>query len=328
MKILVIFTGGTIGSSTVGKYTSPDKKNNYVLIDNYTSKYGGDVVFETAAPFSMLSENLSYKELNTVIKAVCGNLDKGYDGIILTHGTDSLQYTASALAYCFPAAKIPVVLVSSRYPLSHEGQNGDDNFASAVSFIKSGQNGGVYISYRNEGADVTHIHYGTRAFSHLEITDSVYSISGQFYATVTDGKVTLNSRYKTCEKAMQNTCYEFAKDSGILVVSSVPGDSFSYSLENKKAVLLRPYHSGTVNTASDDMKAFCMKAKDAGIPVFIPRADIETAYASTKLYDELSIKHLPCMTSVSAYIKLWIAVSIGTDISEFMYKPLSDEFII
>lgn len=328
MKILVIFTGGTIGSSTKGKYTSPDKKNNYVLIGNYTSKHGTDVVFETAAPFSMLSENLSHKELNAIIKAVSDSLEKGYDGIILTHGTDSLQYTAAALSYCFPAAKVPVVLVSSRYPLSHPEQNGDENFASAVSFIKSGQNGGVYISYRNEGADVTHIHFGTRAFSHLEITDSLYSISEQFYATVNDGKVTLNSRYKASEKASQNTCYEFAKDSGILVVSSVPGDSFSYSLENKKAVLLRPYHSGTVNTASADFKAFCIKAKDSGIPVFIPRADIETAYASTELYDELSIKYLPCMTSVAAYVKLWIAVSIGADISEFMYKPLSDEFII
>lgn len=328
MKILVIFTGGTIGSSTVGEYTSPDQKNNYVLLENYYKKYGKETALPDCCPFTMLSENLSYKELNKLIETVAENLNKDYDGIIITHGTDSLQYTASALAYCFPAAKIPVVLVSSRYPLSHPGQNGDENFASAVAFIKSRQNGGVYISYRNEGDAATHIHYGTRAFSHLEISDSVYSISEQFYATVTDGRVTLNPHYKGSEKAIQNTCYEFAGDSSVLVVSSVPGDSYSYSLEGKKAVLLRPYHSGTVNTASDDFRAFCLRAKEKGIPVFIPRADIETAYASTELFNELSIRYLPCMTFVSAYVKLWIAVSSCYDIAEFMYKPLSDEFII
>ena len=328
MKILVIFTGGTIGSSSSGKYTSPDSANNYVLINNYTEKYNKEVCFDTFSPFSMLSENLSHKELNAIIKAVSDNLEKAYDGIILTHGTDSLQYTAAALAYCCPAAKKPVILVSSRYPLSHPGQNGNENFAAAVSFIESKPNGGVYISYRNEGDTVTHIHYGTRAYSHLEISDSVYSISDRYYATVKDGKVTLNPHYRGSEKAVQNTSYEFAVDSGVLVVSSVPGDNYSYSLEGKKAVLLRPYHSGTVNTASNDFKAFCMRAKDAGIPVFLPRADIETVYASTELFNDLEIKYLPCMTFISAYVKLWIAVSIGADVTKFMYNPLSDEFII
>ena len=64
------------------------------------------------------------------------------------------------------------------------------------------------------------------------------------------------------------------------------------------------------------------------IPVFIPRADIETAYASTELFDELSIKYLPCMTFVSAYVKLWLAVSEKADINKFMYEPLASEFLI
>ena len=327
MKILVIFTGGTIGSSTVGEYTSPDKKNNYVLIENYRQKYGTDIDLPSCCPFTMLSENLSYKELNTIIETVSENLDGDYDGIILTHGTDSLQYTAAALAYCFPAAKTPVVLVSSRYPLAHPEQNGDDNFAAAVSFIKANPKGGVYIAYRNENCDETYIHYGTRAFSHLEITDSLYSIHGQPFAYCKNDVITLNPSYKQGERAAVNTCYELVKDSGVLVVSSVPGDSYSYILEGKKAVLLRPYHSGTVNTASVDFRAFCMRAKELGIPVFIPRADIETAYASTELYNELAIKYLPCMTSVAAYVKLWIAISAGIDVAEFMYKPLSDEFM-
>ena len=112
------------------------------------------------------------------------------------------------------------------------------------------------------------------------------------------------------------------------MVSSVPGDSYNYNLDGIKAVLLRPYHSGTVNTASADFRDFCNKAKEMGIPVFTPRAGIETAYASTELFEELGVKYLPCMTFVSAYVKLWIASSIGADINEFMYQPLNSEFVI
>ncbi len=328
MKILVIFTGGTIGSSTVGEYTSPDSKNNYLLIENYTSKHGSDISFDTSSPFSMLSENLSHIQLNDMIKAVSKGLDKDYDGIILTHGTDTLQYTAAALSYCFPIINIPVVLVSSRYPLSHPEQNGDDNFAAAVAFIKSKAGNGIFVSYKNEDAEQTHIHYGTRVFSHLEITDSVHSIENQFYASCIGESVSVNPRFKFSEKKCENHLYELCKNSGVLVVSSVPGDSYNYNLDGIKAVLLRPYHSGTVNTASTDFRAFCHKAKEMGIPVFTPRAGIETAYASTELFEELGIKYLPCMTFVAAYVKLWIANSTGADINEFMYEPLNCEFVI
>lgn len=328
MKILVIFTGGTIGSSTQGRYTSPDCKNNYLLIENYKSKHSENVSFDTASPFSMLSENLSHTQLNGIIKAVSEGLDKDYDGIILTHGTDTLQYTAAALSYCFADIKIPVVLVSSRYPLSHPEQNGDDNFAAAVAFIKAKAGKGVFVAYKNEDCEETKIHYGTRIFSHLEITDAVHSIENQFYASCREDLVTVNPNFKFSQKKCENNLYELCKNSGILVVSSVPGDSYSYNLDGIKAVLLRPYHSGTVNTASTDFRAFCQRAKDLCIPVFIPRAGIETSYASTELFDELGIKYLPCMTFVSAYVKLWLANSIGAGINKFMYEPLNSEFVI
>lgn len=329
MKILVIFTGGTIGSSTASDgYTAPDKKNNYVLVNNYISNHGNDVEFDTLSPFSMLSENLSHTELNEIIKTVGNKLDNGYDGIILTHGTDTLQYTASALGYSFPKINIPVILVSSRYPLAHPEQNGDDNFSAAVAFIKEKSGKGVYVSYRNKDCDITHIHYGTRVFSHLEITDSVYSIGDMFYASCLDKKVEINTEFKFSDAVNENKIREFCAESKVLVVSSVPGDDFSYNLDGKKAVLLRPYHSGTVNTASACFRSFCKKAKDMAIPVFIPRSDIETAYASTELFDELSIKYLPCMTFVSAYVKLWLAVSEKADINKFMYEPLASEFLI
>ena len=93
MKILVIFTGGTIGSSIKDGWISTDSATKYALIEKYKENFGADISFETTEPYFLLSENLNADTLNLLIASVKSATEKNYDGIIITHGTDTLHFS-------------------------------------------------------------------------------------------------------------------------------------------------------------------------------------------------------------------------------------------
>lgn len=326
MKILVVITGGTIGSSIKGDYTSLDIAKNHALIKHYESKFKDGVTFETVSPYRILSENLSASELNLLIDCVAEQKDKDYNGIIVTHGTDTLQYSCAALEFCFNNIDKPLVLVSANYPLDNPLSNGHSNFEAAVAFIKSKSANGVFAAYKNRHSDTTDIHLGTRMYSHLENLDEVYSIGDAPYAYYKDGEIKTNDKFMYTS-AQDNRTYHFENKTGVLVISSLPGDNFAYDLSGVKSVLLRPYHSGTINTADGCLKAFCERAANSNIPVFILTADIHAGYESTSVFDDMGIIPLPLSTFVSQYMKLWIANSNDLDVREFMQTEIAHEYI-
>ncbi len=326
MKILVIFTGGTIGSSLKKGWISNDSETNYLLINNYLKETNDTVtVFDTCSPYSILSENLTSVELNLLQKCVADNLNKGYDGIIITHGTDTLQYTAAALSYAFSDSKIPLVLVSSDYPLADSRANGGKNFCAAVKFIKSGLSGGVFVSYKNTNENKTSVHVGTRISQYTEATANLYSIDGEPFAFC-DENVSLNPNYKQSKSTVGKGNVEYCDAPRILVIESRPGDNFTYSLSECKAVILRPYHSGTLNTENEALKALCSQAKERNIPVFAVNIKEGASYESTAVYDELGLEILPMCSFSAIYVKCWAAISLGKNVLDFVKNPIAEEF--
>ncbi len=322
MKISVIFTGGTIGSSIQNEFISVDNKTKYLLLKNYQNT--DNIVFDICSPYSILSENLSAEELNLLQKTISEKLSQSFDGIIVTHGSDTLQYASTAMEYAFNDSQIPIIFVSANYPLDDIKSNGYPNFAAAVEFIKNRIANGVFISYKNDNEQDTKIHIPSHALQHNEINADVYSIDGTTFASY-NGNFTLYNVNTNKTNGFGIT--DYINDSHILVVSSAPGQSYEYSLENVKAILFKPYHCATLNTSNSRFIDFCKKAYEKEIPMFVLGLGEHTGYESTKIYDELNIIPLPHGTFISAYMKLWIATSNGYDIEEFMKKQIANEFI-
>ena len=146
LKIGVIFTGGTIGSTIdqSGHIVADKDNRDFLLLNLYRHKFTLQDEFVIRTPYCILSENLSGRELELLVACV-NELKEKVDGIIITHGTDTLQYTAAALGYVYSNLAIPIVLVSSNYVLEDSRANGLTNFACAVSFIHAGQGHGVFV---------------------------------------------------------------------------------------------------------------------------------------------------------------------------------------
>ncbi len=301
MKILVIFTGGTIGSTVHDGWIAPDEATRYTLIHNFIKNNGDEIDFETCTPFSILSETLSAKTLKILVDRVCSAITKDFNGIIVTHGTDTLQFSAAALAYTTGNDCIPTILVSSNFPLDDPRSNGNANFKAAVNFIRGKKGRGVFIAYQNQGAPVE-FHNALAVADHIEADDAIFSLYGNVYAKETRGDICVLGKSFPCEKLPA----KFAENSRILTIKLHPADGYTYAPENYRAVILRPYHSGTLNTASETFIAFCNRAKNAGIPLYAVNIQGEKTYASSKFFDKLGIIPLLNTTFTAAYIKLWI----------------------
>ncbi len=302
MKILVIFTGGTIGSEVKDGWISPDSSAKYELIANYKGK----AEFETLSPYTILSEQLSATEINKLTECVFDNIDKGFDGIIVTHGTDTLQYSASALGLMLGECKIPVVLVSANYPLHDKRSNGHINFKTAVDFIRK-KHKGVFVAYKNTNEKHAHIHNAVHVLRHAECTDEVYSLDNQ---PLYIGKKMNKKHLPLTDREKQGTGrVSLCENPEILKIDSFPADNFLYNLDLYKAVIISPYHSGTLNTLSGKFQEFCQKAKEKNIEIFVPNVGYGITYESSKLFHELGLKILPYCTQTKAYMELWINLS-------------------
>lgn len=323
MRIAVIFTGGTIGSCVKNDFIGIDSKTQYLLLQKYENDK--EIIFEPSSPYSILSENLSAKELNILQIEIQNKLTQNFDGIIVTHGSDTLQYTSTAMEYAFGDCSIPIMFVSSDYPLEDERSNGYPNFEAAVEFIRNRIGQGVFVSYKNDNEFATNIHIPSRLLQHNELSANIYSIDNVPFA-VYNGNFTVNN----INRISNNICHgplTYANSSQILVIPNVPAQNYSYSLENVKTILFKPYHSATLDTANENLKTFCKKANDKQIPIFVLSPYSNTNYESTKIYEQLNITPIPYCTFISAYIKLWIANSLGYDVKEFINNPISDEYI-
>lgn len=326
MKILVIFTGGTIGSTESNGWISPDSCTNYRLINGYTSTRGDAVEFVTSMPYTVLSENLTAKELSLLVGSICDGVEGGYDGIIVAHGTDTLQYSAAAAAFCVGCACIPVMFVSSNFPLEMDISNGEINFEAAVEFIRARAGKGVYACYANEMDGGVDIHCATRMLRHPELSDKIYSYNGSPYAVYRHGKVEKCPNFVPSSVGEPCGPVEFCYNPGLLTILVTPTEQYSYDLSEYRAVMLLPYHSGTLNTADPRFEEFCLKAKELGIPIFLPDVPHSGTYDSMRAYERLGINVLPGITSTSVGVKIWIASSLNTDIKQFVAAPIAQEF--
>lgn len=358
MKILVIFTGGTIGSSVTDGYITPQEGNGYKLLQMYQKKCAlktrPEVTFETLQPFQTLSENSTCRTLLQLIQCVSAEAKKDYDGIILCHGTDTLQFSGTALGYALGLESIPVLLVSSNYVLDDKRAKGLAHFAASVAFIREKCGKGVFITYQNDG-ECVRIHRGTRVLPHPPYSDSVCSIFDQYYGEITGDvfenpvfeknpayhekeeeadlciaeqveNIVVDSNGKNTEQSLEKMF------SHILELYPAPG--FQYPKlakanekeeQNIRAILHHTYHSGTICSVTPGLADFAKEASKLQIPIFLTGANLETDYESAKVFEELHIKVLPEASPIAMYVKLWLCLVCNCDPDEVLYESLGGD---
>ncbi len=131
-KILIIYTGGTIGMIENPETGSLEPFNFEYLIDNVPKIKRLDYEidsFQFAEPLDSSAMNPSHwQDIAYVIDCFYDR----YDGFVVLHGTDTMAYTSSALSFMLENLRKPVVITGSQLPIGEVRTDGEENLITAL----------------------------------------------------------------------------------------------------------------------------------------------------------------------------------------------------
>lgn len=337
-KILVVLTGGTIGSMVEGKKIDINHTAPYRLLELYEEKYGRDHTFEVLRPFSVLSENMNLKFLNQLCQTMWNIAYENYEGVIVTHGSDTLSYTSALLGMLLCHVQVPVILTASNYPLGEKGSNGLDNFRSAVELIDMHFLRGVFSVYQNHLGE-NEVYLATRLTEADAYLDQFGSFGGVSLGKVKNGVFLYHDHginpslmeLKEERPPIAGICPKLERP--ILMIRAYPGlDYRTIDLSTEPAAALHClYHSGTACMQGENhsILEFMARCKEMGIPVYTAssKSSFGKKYVTA---DEIRAKGAICLENISveaAYAKLLLLYNMGIEagLEERMKKRICFE---
>lgn len=325
-SILVVETGGTFATTSIGSVrtlngnTEEAKIYDYDVVQERFQRYG--MTYEVMRPIYTLSENMTFDKLNALLYALWSLDFSLYQGIIITHGTDTMAYTANLLSMLFGDRGIPIVLVSSNHPLSHVESNGVTNFISAIDFIHDVGKQGVYVIYRNHEG-IIEVHLGSRIKQMNQIIDAYESFKNLLLGEMKDGKFCpyVNSLLPDLTQIENNQLgvyyQSFPRGKRVILISPYVGLRYDYFNidESIDAIVCGVYHSGTVcvenNAIDQSINTLIERAEQYDIPVFIGELSSKNDhYASFKfIKDSPNVYPIYDISLENLYVKTHIALS-------------------
>ena len=159
--ISLISTGGTIASTVdyrTGAVTAQfDAEDVLRAVPDLAGRanYRGRVVA------NILSENMEPPIWQDLAEAVCEEIEAGVDGVVVMHGTDTMQYSASALAFMLETP-VPIVFTGSQRSADRPSSDNVMNAVCAVEAAKSDCAEVLVCMHGSESDDVCALHRGTR----------------------------------------------------------------------------------------------------------------------------------------------------------------------
>ena len=161
-NILIIFTGGTISMEKDANSQAVNIRDNHdSLIQTLENQFKN--IKLSSITFSMVpSPFMKIDDLFTLAKLTFSKLKNEIDGIVITHGTDTLEETAYFLDI-FDSSSKPIVLTGSMRNYSEIGYDGLSNLASSILVAASddSKNHGVLVVLNDEinaASEVTKSH--------------------------------------------------------------------------------------------------------------------------------------------------------------------------
>lgn len=214
-NILLLSTGGTIASGKGGNGLEPQLKAGDLL--TYISELNSDYTFQHEDILSMDSSNIQPEQWQLIAKKVFEALDK-YDGIIVTHGTDTMAYTASALSFMLTNLNKSVVFTGSQLPIDNPHTDARTNLCTAIAAIENDIKG-VTVAFDRKIINGTRsVKVSTMGFDAFESINAPYM--GQVFA---DGMRVYSTSTSPTTFPIKPTSLESDLCTDVLILKLLPG---------------------------------------------------------------------------------------------------------
>lgn len=199
-KIAILATGGTIASSIEDCVATTGYSVGGLSVENLISGVKGieDLATITTKQISNIdSANMRDEIWLKLAKEINSLLDSDFDGVVITHGTDTMEETAYFLHLTIKSYK-PVILVGAMRPSNSVSSDGAKNLYNAVALAanKESKFKGVMVTMNDKilsarGVTKTHT-LNLDAFSSPDFGDLGYMVDGKayFYSAITKAHTT------------------------------------------------------------------------------------------------------------------------------------------
>ena len=291
---------------------------------------------------SEYSENISPQHWTLMARKIADNVLSGkYDGIVVSHGTDTMHYTSAALRFALQALPIPVVLVGAQRSSDRPSSDASTNLIGACTFATRSKFSGVFVAMHHTiSDDVIACHIGTRVRkNHTSRRDAFHSIDISPFSLVKKDQIEICEQYTDLKfhernKSLENLVVRSKFNDKVMLLKFYPGFDckvIDYCVEKgNKAIIFEGTGLGHINKECFHQIKNAVKK---GILVFMTSQCI-WGKTSLTVYDtgrdllEIGVIPLYNTTSETALVKaMWCLGNFeDKDVIRMMTSNIANEF--
>ena len=327
-KILMIGTGGTIASEMSPGGLKPELGPVQLL------KYVPDISrlcqVDCLSLFNLDSTNISPEHWLEITAALEKNYQL-YDGFVISHGTDTMAYTAAALSYMVQGAEKPIILTGAQKPINYDSTDSKLNLMDAFTCACSEELSGVAIVFSGR------VIIGTRARKTCSKSFAAFSsINYPDLASLHDHRLMCYISPDHFERPVFYNCL----NENVGLIKMVPGTDFElldFMLSRKDALIIECFGVGGLPSYKDDKLFEVINHYTARGKFIVMTTQVQNEGSDLSVYSVgHRLKNNPCileaydMTSEAAYAKMmWILGQTGKpdEVSRLFYTPVAHDIL-
>jgi len=324
-KILLICTGGTIASEMTEGGLTPELTTEQLL--SQVPAISGICGVECIQLLNLDSTNITPGHWQMMARCVRTHYGE-YDGFVITHGTDTMAYTAAALSYLIQGSPKPIVLTGAQKPIGFDSTDSKVNLMDAFRCAAEDLPG-VSIVFNNR------VILGTRAKKTRSKSFQAFSsINYPDLGVLRDG-VLLRYIRQACREA---PVFFDRLDTKVALLKLVPGVDrglADYLLERNDALIIESF--GVGGLPEDSGLYDCVRdAMAAGRTVVLTTqvenegSDLGVYHVGHALKNDLGVLEAYDMTTEAVVAKLmWILGQTRQreEIVRLFYTPVAQDIL-
>ena len=291
---------------------------------------------ETEKLFAVFSENMGPEQYKTLAIAIGKEIEKGVDGIIIGHGTDTLHHTAAALSFMIQNSPIPIVLVGSQRSSDRPSSDAALNLMHAATAAAKSDIAEIMVCMFGPTSDEYGLlHQGTRVRKMHSSYRSTFRTIGEVpIATVTRERITpIKQDYNPRRNDRKVTILPYYEDKVAMLYyypNMQPDMIYSLIDNGYKGIVIAGTGLGHVNKP---LYPAIRKCQELGIPIYMT---VQTLWGYVHMFvydtgrDLMNYGIIPGenMLPEVAIVKLSWALGQTDDpekVKELMLTPIANE---
>ena len=327
-KILMLGTGGTIASEITPEGLTPELTPAQLL--RFVPGVAELAEVDCISLFNIDSTNITPRHWSLIARVLRESYDR-YDGFVISHGTDTMAYTAAALSYLAQGAKKPIVLTGAQKPINYDSTDSKMNLTDAFVCACSETVHGVCIVFSGR------VILGTRARKTCSKSFTAFSsINYPDLGILHDHRLLT---YIEPDWAQEPRFFEDL-DTSVGLMKMIPGadvEQLDFLLTRKDALVLECFGVGGLPSYDDDSLFETVRRHTAAGRFLVMTTQVQNEGSDLSVYrvghrlkGEMRVLEAYDMTTEAALAKLmWILAQTreAAEVSRLFYTPVSHDIL-